>query len=189
MCSYICIIQTLYRLIRTIYVHIRLCTYRILGCCINFPYTYNIRTYFQDIYRRYTNVYGHRWPFVCCSYTFVCAFVCVRMCSYICIIQTLYRHIRTIYVHIRLCTYVILGCCIVIPYTYVYCTYRRTYTYVSCSYMNRLYRHIRTVVFYTNAQGWANIRTIRTQPYVFVYDRIIQTHTNVQDDWWCQSPW
>ena len=133
MCSYNCIIQTLYVHIRTIYVHIRLCTYRILGCCIDLQYTNEIRTYFRILYEHIRTYTDADIPFVCCSYTFVCAFVCVRMCLYNCIIQTLYVRIRTTYVHIRLCTYRILGSRIDIPYTDDIRTY-----------IQQIYEHIRT---------------------------------------------
>ena len=141
MCLYNCIIQTLYVRIRTIYVHIRLCTYNILGCCIDLQYTYEIRTYFRILYEHIWTYTDADIPYVCCSYTFVCAFVYVRMCLYNCIIQTLYVRIQTTYVHIRMCTYNILDCCIDRQYT----NDIRTYFQDQYEQYTSVYGRIRTV--------------------------------------------
>ena len=175
MCLYNCIIQTLYVRIQTIYVHIRLCTYNILGCCIDRQYTYDIRTYFCIVYKHIRAYTDADIPYVCCSYTFVCAFVYVRMCLYNCIIQTLYVRIQTTYVHIRMCTYNILGSRIDHPYTD---DIRRILTRYTNIY-ERIYEHIRKAVFYTNALGRTNIQT-HTYTFVCVCIRLNYTNTYVR---------
>ena len=97
------------------------------------------------------------------------------MCLYNCIIQTLYVRIQTTYVHIRMCTYNILGSRIDHPYTD---DIRRILTRYTNIY-ERTYEHIRKAVFYTNALGRTNIQT-HTYTFVCVCIRLNYTNTYVR---------